>query len=137
MLKRHTRTEANIESIPVKTEIKYLVQICLKVKLRKNKQTEDKIDFLLLLLSKAGGISEIIYPCQSLYVPPQMIKRINSVIFNFIQKNKTHYRNRSQIMKDSSNGGLKAPESESMIEVFQLNWKKDYLVQPGSIRFHV
>ncbi len=90
-----------------------------------------------ILLTKAEGTSKLVYPCQSLYVPPQMIKKINSVIFNFIWKNKTHYLKKSVMIKDYKNGGLKAADFESMVGVFKLNWIKAYLAQPDSIWFHI
>lgn len=43
-----------------------------------------------ILLTKAEGLSKLVYPCQSLYVPPHIIKKVNSIIFYFIWKNKTH-----------------------------------------------
>ena len=62
-----------------------------------------------------------------------MIKKWNSVTFNFIWKNKTHDIEKSQIIKDYNNGGLRATEFESMTRVFKLNWIKAYLAQPVSI----
>lgn len=79
-----------------------------------------------ILLTKAEGISKLIYPCQSLYVSPRLIKKVNSVIFNFIWKYKTHYIKRSLMVKDYKNGGLKAAEFESMIGVLKLKWIKAF-----------
>jgi len=80
-----------------------------------------------ILLTKAEGISKLIYPSYSLYVSPQLIKKVNSVIFNFIWKNKIHYIKKSQMIKDYKIGGLRATEFESMIGVLKLNWIKSYL----------
>ncbi len=64
-----------------------------------------------ILLTKTEGISKLIYPRYSLYISPQQIKKVNSIMFNFIWKNKTHY---TQMIKEYKNGGLKASEFESM-----------------------
>ena len=80
---------------------------------------------------------KLIYPSYSLFVSPQLIKKVNSVIFNFIWKNKTHYIKKSQMIKDYKNGGLKATEFESMIGVLKMNWIKSYLAQPNSMWFHI
>ncbi len=90
-----------------------------------------------ILLTKAEGISKLIYPCCSLYVSPQLIKKVNSILFNFIWKNKTHYIKKSQMIKEYNNGGLKASEFESMVGVLKLNWIKMYLAQPNSMWFHI
>ena len=47
------------------------------------------------LLSKSEGISKfinsLINPCYSMYVNPKNIKKANSIIYNVIWRNKTHY----------------------------------------------
>ncbi len=64
-------------------------------------------------------------------------KKVNSILFNFIWKNKTHYIKKSQMIKEYNNGGLKASEFESMVGVLKLNWIKMYLAQPNSMWFHI
>lgn len=100
--------EEIIESIPVKSEVKYLgVTISKDSNTRELINIEERIDSMEkslnqrliwfmrdlsvmggILLTKADGISKLIYPSYSLYVSPQLIKKANSVIFNFIWKNK-------------------------------------------------
>lgn len=46
------------------------------------------------LLSKSEGILNLIYTCYSMYVSPINIKKANSIIYNFIWRNKTHYVNK-------------------------------------------
>lgn len=154
ILPLHPCAEPYISSIPVKTEVKYLgLTISKDSNKRQLLNIEGKIDdmkkslnFWLMrdlsilgriLLTKAEGISKLVYPCQALYVPPQMIKKVNSIIFNFIWKNKTHYLKKSVMINEYKNGGLKAAEFESMIGVFKLNWIKAYLAKPNSIWFHI
>lgn len=85
------------------------------------------------LLSKAEGISKLVYPCHSLYVPPRTIKKVNSIIYNFIWRNKTHYVKKSQLVKESNKGGLKTFDFEAMVGVFKINWIKASLSQPESL----
>ncbi len=150
--------EENIESIPVKFEVKYLglkmfKEIHTSIHTRELVNIEERIDSMKkslnhwlmrdlsimgrILLTKAEGISKLIYPCCSLYVSPQLIKKVNSILFNFIWKNKTHYIKKSQMIKEYNNGGLKASEFESMVGVLKLNWIKMYLAQPNSMWFHI
>lgn len=91
----------NMSSIPVKAELKYLgVTISKDRNEREICKIEEKINNMEKFLNhwltrdvsilgriqqtKAEGISNLIYPCQALYVSPQLIKKVNSVICNFI-----------------------------------------------------
>ncbi len=84
--------EENIESIPVKFEVKYLgLKMFKEIHTRELVNIEERIDSMKkslnhwlmrdlsimgrILLTKAEGISKLIYPCCSLYVSPQLIKR--------------------------------------------------------------
>ena len=91
------------------------------------------------ILSKAEGVSKLVYPCQSLFVAPQIIKRANSIIYNIyiFMRNKSHYIKKSQIVKKVSKGGLNTLDFESMIEMFRVNWIKAFLSQSKSIWFHI
>lgn len=77
------------------------------IKIRESKNLKDKIDamsktlnhwltrhiaiFGRNLLSESEGVSKMIYPAYSLYITPHSIKKINSVINQFIRRYKTHY----------------------------------------------
>lgn len=101
-------TDAQIMSIPVKSEVKYLgIKLLKETKIRDEENINEKIEnmkkklnlwlmrdlsiFGRNLLSKPEGISKLIYPCSSMYVSPKNIKKANSIIYNFIWRNKTHY----------------------------------------------
>lgn len=45
----------------------------------------------------------------------EIINKANTVIFQFMWRNKTHYIRRSQLVKEYDKGGIKAPEFESMV----------------------
>ncbi len=90
-----------------------------------------------IILSKAEGISKLTYPCHSLYISSNNINKANSVIFQFLWRNKTHYLRRSQLAKDYENGGVKALDFEAMVGTFRINWIKACLSQPDSMWFHI
>ena len=150
----HGNGPNNIASIPVKEEVKYL-----GLQITKNKQNRENLnisprlkavqkclnhwltrDLSILgriLLSKAEGMSRLIYPCQSIYASQNTIKSANSIIFNFIWRNKTHYLRKSQLVKDYPNGGLRAMEFESVIASFRVKWLKECITHPESIWYHI
>lgn len=154
LLPIHTCDVPSIASVRVESEVKYLGITISKNLVRREdlnitKCTTDMKkslshwltrDLTILgrvVLSKAEGISKLIYPCQSLYVSSNNIKKVNSIIFQFLWNNKTHYIKRSQLVKEYDKGGIKALEFESMVGTFKLNWLKAYLSQPNSMWFHI
>lgn len=154
ILPLHPCVDTQIMSIPVKSEVKYLgIKLIKEIKKREEKNMNEKIEnmkktlnhwlmrdlsiFGRNLLSKSEGISKLIYPCYSIYVTPKNIKKANSIIYNFIWKNKTHYVKKSQLVKDYKKGGLKTLDFESMVGVFKINWIKAFMSQTESIWFHI
>lgn len=143
-----------IESIPVKREVKYLgLHIIKDGKMRESiniKQATENIskklnhwlsrDLTIIgrnLLSKSEGISRMVYPSYSLYISPQNIKRTNSIIYQFIWRNKTHYVKKSQLVKEYKKGGLKTIDFEAMVGTFRINWIKHFLNTPSTIWFKI
>uniref|UniRef100_A0A3P9IPY3 Reverse transcriptase domain-containing protein n=1 Tax=Oryzias latipes TaxID=8090 RepID=A0A3P9IPY3_ORYLA len=146
--------EKEMFSIPVKHEVKYLgIKLIRDEKEREEINIMEKLNqmqksfnhwlirdltiFGRNLLSKSEGISKLIYPCQSLYINPKNVKKINSVIFKFIWRNKTHYIRKSQLIKEYNLGGIKTTDFESMIGTFRIKWLKDFMANPDSIWFHI
>lgn len=77
-----------------------------------------------IILSKAEGMSKLIYPFHSLYISSNNIKKENPLIFQVLQKNKTHYIKKSQWVKKFKNGGFKALDFESVVGTFKIIvWK--------------
>lgn len=87
--------------------------------------------------SKAEGISKLIYPFHSLYISSKNINKANTVIFQFLWRNKTHYFKRSHLVKEYDKGSIKATEFESMVGTFRINWIKSCLSQSNSMWFHI
>lgn len=144
----------SIANIPVKNKVKYLGLVITKnvhdgedlnitprvktvQKVLNHWLTQDLSKLGRILLSKVDDLSRLIYACHSLHTPPKMIKSANSVIFKFICKNKTHHLPKSQLVRDYTNGGLKAMEFESVIASFRIKWLKDCMSQPHSILYHI
>lgn len=67
----------------------------------------------------------------------EIINKANTVIFQFMWWNKTHYIRRSQLVKEYDKGGIKAPEFESVVGTFRMNWIKSCPSQPNSMWFHI
>ena len=80
-----------------------------------------------VILSKAEGISKVIHPSHSLYVSSNTIRKANSVGFQFLWRNKTHYIKRSQLVKEYDVGSIKALDFESVVVSFKISWLKAYL----------
>lgn len=150
----HTNSDSSIASIRVESEVKYLGLTISKNLIRREDTnisnrimdmkkslchwlTRDLTIFGRTTLSKGEGISKLIYPCHSLYISSKNINKANSVIFQFLWRNKTHYIKRSRLVKEYDKGGIKAPEFESMVGTFRINWIKSCLSQPESMWFHI
>jgi len=99
--------------------------------------TRDLTIFGRNLLIKADGISKAIYQCQSLYISPQNIRKTNSILFQFLWKNKTHYIKRSQLVKKYEKGGINALDLEAMVGASRTKWLKTFILQQNSMWFHI
>ncbi len=139
LLPIHSCPESSIASINVQTEVKYLgltiskdvrrieevnIEKCVvdMTKYLSHWLTRDLTVFGRVILSKAEGVSNVIYPCHSLFISNNNIRKANSVLFQFLWRNKTHDFKRSQLVKEYNNGGLKALEFEALIGSFRINW---------------
>ncbi len=154
LLPIHSCSESSIASINVQTEVKYLGLTISKdvrrleevniekrvVDMKKSLShwlTRDLTVFGRVILSKAEGVSKVIYPCHSLFISDNNIRKANSVIFQFLWRNKTHYLKRSQLVKEYKNGGLKALDFEALIGSFRMNWLKTFFACSNSMWFHI
>lgn len=143
-----------IEGIPVKKEIKYLgVMITNNVVNREHSNFNSKIESMKkslnhwlsrdlsilgrILLTKTEGISKLIYLSQALYTAPRVIKSVNSILFKFIWKNKTHYLRKFHMVKEYEHGGLRAIDFESLLGTFRIKWLKECLIKSHSIWYHI
>lgn len=90
--------------------------------------TRDITIFGWNFLAKSEGrpISKMVYPTYALYITLQNIKRTNSIIYQFIWRNKTHYIRKSPMIKEYDKGDIKTIDFESMVGVFTINWMKAF-----------
>lgn len=80
-----------------------------------------------VLLSKTEGLSRLVYPAKVLDVPKSYIKKIDSTLFNFIWKNKSHYLNKNILCNSYNQGGLNVLDFGTSNTIFKLNWIKHYI----------
>ncbi len=108
LLPIHSCPESSIASINVQTEVKYLGLTISKdvrriedvnekrvVDMKKYLShwlTRDLTVFGRVILSKAEGVSKIIYFCHSLFISNSNIRKANSVLFQFLWRNKTWFK---------------------------------------------
>lgn len=154
LLPIHSCPESSIASINVQTEVKYLgltisksvrriEEINIEKRIAEMKKslshwlTRDLTVFGRVILSKADGVSKLIYPCHSLFISDRNIRKANSIIFQFLWRNKTHYLKRSQLVKEYINGGLKALDFEALIGSFRIKWLKTFFAYSNSMWFHI
>lgn len=146
--------DKELASIPIKNDIKYLgIHLSKNMEVRESKNVKEKFeeiskilnhwltrDLTILgrnILSKSEGLSKLVYPSYSLYISQKNIRKANTIIYQFIWRNKTHYIKKSQLVKEYNKGGLKTIDLESIIGVFRVNWIKAFFDKPDSLWFHI
>jgi len=109
LLPIHSWPESSIASINVQTEVKYL-----GLTISKDVRRIEEVNIEKRVVTVWPEISQyleelfylklkVIYPCHSLFIYDNNIRKANSVHFQFIWRNKTHYLNRSQLVKEYNN----------------------------------
>ena len=61
------------------------------------------------LLAKTLGVSKLVYAASMLTVPQEVIKRVQTKLFNFLWKNKKDKIKREVLFQETSKGGLNFP----------------------------
>ena len=69
-------------------------------------------------------VSQFLYVCSIIDTPQKAIKAINTLIYNFVWKGKKDRIRRNVLIKDIREGGLNAPDFETMLKTAQLQWIK-------------
>lgn len=142
----HNTKDSLICGIPVKESVKYLgIHIC------KNTSLHQDLNFLprlsctknilnnwlqrdlsiigRVLLSKAEGLSRLIYPSLCLYASNSSCKNINRIFMNFIWRNKQHKLKTSVLCNNRSEGGLEAINFGDINNTFKINWIRRCLLK--------
>lgn len=148
----HNIPDKIINDIPVKNSVKYLgiqidgnessrQELNFMPKIKKNKMIfnmwlqRDLSIIGRVLLTKAEGVSRLVYPALSLPVHESTCKEINQMFTHFIWKNKQHYLKKEIICNKISRGGLEMLDFNLMNNSFKVKWIKKYLENPESIWF--
>ena len=74
------------------------------------------------LLSKTLGISKLAYTASMLTVPQEVIKRVQTKLFNFLWKNKKDKVKREVLYQEMRRGGLNFPNFSITVKALRLSW---------------
>lgn len=86
-----------------------------------------------ILLAKAEGLSRLTYAALSLSVDTAILKKIDTMLLNFVWKNKTHFVRKSVLMNTIDKGGLNFLDFTILNNTFKINWIKNFINKPTSI----
>ena len=74
------------------------------------------------LISKTLGLSQIVYSASMLDIPNNYVSVIQSLLFQFLWKNKPDKIKRQVLYQDYCNGGLRVTNVEIMFKSLRLAW---------------
>ena len=80
-----------------------------------------------ILIVKSLGISKFAHLASMINIPDNIVKSINTLIFQFVWQGKTDRIKRDLIIQDYDKGGLKMVEMEMVIKASKIMWIKEYL----------
>lgn len=90
-----------------------------------------------LLLSKAEGISRLVYPALSLFVKDSTTKEINKILSNFTWRNKKHHLKNEILSASRKQGSFEMLNFNDLNNTFKIKWVKECLKSPNSIWFFI
>lgn len=85
-----------------------------------------------VLLSKADGLSRVIYPAMALDVPVEICRMLDKMILNFVWKSKKHLIKKSVMIADRTMGGFDLVDFSTLNNSFKIKWIKSFLNNPTS-----
>ena len=141
-------------NIPLKKSVKYLgidvtkdmltrQQLNFPPRLKKTKTImnmwlqRDLSIFGRILLTKAEGISRLVYPALSLYVQDSTSKEINNILTNFAWKNRHHYLKKDILSGPRNEGGFDLLHFFELNNTFKIKWIKECLRASDSIWYFI
>lgn len=141
---------SEICNIKIRNQISYLGIIITKNELERGslnfnpiiETTKKKLNMWLqrdlslkgrILLSKAEGLSRLTYAALSLNVDSATLKKIDTMLLNFVWKNKTHFIRKSVLGNTVEKGGLNFLDFTTLNNTFKINYIKNCLNNPLSI----
>ena len=84
-----------------------------------------------ILVFKSLAMSKVIYQCNNLEIPEDIIKQLNTLAFDFVWQNKPNKVKRDTIISDYEQGGLRMLDVECFIDAQKVMWVKR-LIKPGN-----
>ena len=141
-------------NIPLKKSVKYLgidvtkdmltrQQLNFPPRLKKTKTImnmwlqRDLSIFGRILLTKAEGISRLVYPALSLYVQDSTSKEMNKILSNFAWKNRHHYLKKDILSGPRNEGGFDLLNFFDLNNTFKIKWIKECLRASDSIWYFI
>ena len=82
------------------------------------------------LLAKTLGVSKLVYAASMLTFPQEVIKRVQTKLFNFLWKNKKVKIKREVLFQETSKGGLNFPNFVTTVKALRLSWISGLLNSP-------
>lgn len=145
---------SSICDISVKKSVKYLgIHVCHNSEERqqqnfgpKIKKTQQILNMWLqrdislfgrVLLSKAEGISRLVYPALSLYVKDSTSAEINKLLTNFTLKNKHHYLKKNVLTGPKEEGGIEMLDFFDLNYTFKVKWLQECITKPNSLWYYI
>ena len=80
-----------------------------------------------VLIAKTIGISKFQYIASLIYIPENIVSKVNSILHEFVWKSKTDKVKRKIFEQDFSKGGFKMINLEHIITASSVIWVKKYL----------
>ena len=80
-----------------------------------------------VLIAKSLGMSKLVYTASVADINDTIVKEVNRLIYDFIWKGKRPRIKKSTLIGDLSEGGLRAPDFETVVQAQRAMWIKRYL----------
>jgi len=74
------------------------------------------------MITKALGVSSLIFPASNINVSKDIISNVKGRLFRFIWKNKRDKIRREELYQDYEKGGLRMTDIETMIKALRFAW---------------
>lgn len=80
-----------------------------------------------ITIIKTLAVSQIVYILSSLPTPPDIIKKTNSILYDFLWDGKGDKIKRTTMINNYEKGGLKMLDIQSFMEFLKMKWIQGYL----------
>ena len=80
-----------------------------------------------ITIIKTLAVSQIVYMLSSLPTPPDILKTINSILYDFLWDGKDDKIKRTTMINNDAKGGLKMLDIQSFNKSLKMKWIQGYL----------